>query len=272
MAAIMSTPPVVLVVDDDAGVRRVMGLILREAGYAVTLATDGHDALRCVAEASVVPDLVITDLNMTGMSGVGLLIALRARGLHVPTVFMSAGTNPRAAAVAYGADGYIPKPFDIDRLIATVAGLLARNEERPRRVEKTGMAESLNASTLAVVNSNDDLLRILGDVGQEAGFAVVTVHADEVGRSAEAIQAFLQRHNPKVVVYDISPPYPGNWGLFCSVRDAEQLAETGRQFVVTTPNKAALERLVGPTAAIELVGAQTDRDLIAETIRRAATV
>jgi hypothetical protein len=67
------------------------------------------------------------------------------------------------------------------------------------------------------------------------------------------------------------PPYTRNWALFTRVREAEVLAGTGRHFVVTTPSKAALERLVGITSAIELVGEDEDRAVIAGSLHRAVS-
>jgi CheY-like chemotaxis protein len=269
--ALASRQPTVLVVDDDLNTRMLLKTVLEAAGYVVALAENGRVALGGLQQALASLDVVLIDVDLPEMSGVELFTELRARGLQVPVVFMSSGTNARATAVAYGADGYVAKPFDLETVLGTLGDLLPDGQTGNREARRRGMSEALHQFTLVVVNSNDDLLRLLGEVGEAAGFAVVTVHADEVGRTAEAIRAFLQRHQPKVVVYDVSPPYPQNWALFCSVRDAEQLAESGRQFVVTTPNKAALERFVGTTAAIELVAAETDRQLIAEAIRSAAT-
>lgn len=258
-----------LVVDDVTSVRTVLQLALEDAGYTVSLAANGREALACLAREPV--DIVLTDLQMPVLSGVQLFTELRAQGFQMPVVFMSAGTNARAAAIACGADGYVPKPFDLDTLLGTLADLLPQRQDGKRTAGGRSMTEATNPSTIVVINSNDDLLRLLGEVVLAAGFAVITVHADEVGRTAEAIQELIRRHDPKVVLVDISPPYRANWALFSSVRDAEELARSGRQFVVTTPNRAALERFVGPTSAIELVGEAEDRAVIAEALRRAVS-
>jgi CheY-like chemotaxis protein len=259
----------VLVVDDEASVRILLQLALEDAGYTVSLAANGREALVCLVGGPA--DIVLTDLQMPGLGGVELFTELRAQGFRIPVVFMSAGTNARSAAVAHGADGYIPKPFDLDTLLSTLAYLLPQRQERERTAGRRSMTEATNPFTIVVINSNDDLLRLLGEVVQAASFAAVTVHADEVGRTTEAIQDFLHRHDPKVVLYDISPPYRANWSLFSSVRDAERLHGSGRQFIVTTPNRAALERFVGSTSAIELVGEEEDRAVIAEELRRAVS-
>lgn len=113
----------VLAVDDDAGVLRTLQLILEDSGYTVRTAPNGREALQKLSAEPV--DLVLTDLQMPVMGGLELLSELRARGLMLPVVFMSAGTNPRARAAACGADGYLAKPFDPDTLLELVQKLSA---------------------------------------------------------------------------------------------------------------------------------------------------
>jgi DNA-binding response OmpR family regulator len=123
-----------------------------------------------------------------------------------------------------------------------------------------------------VISSDDELLGLLRRIGEDAGSDVLTARVDEIGADPKAIQEFLRRHDPKVVVYDVSPPYAENWTLFRRVREAELLSGSRRQFVVTTPNKRALEEQVGATRAIQLTGDQADRQAIGEAIRRGMLV
>lgn len=125
---------------------------------------------------------------------------------------------------------------------------------------------------VVVLNSNDDLLVLLAEIGEGAGFDVVTAHLAEIGRDVESIRDFLKRHDPRVVVYDVSSPYPESWELYRKLHDAELRGGTRRHFVITTPNKAALEDHVGPTPAIELAGDRIDRAQIAQAIQQAMAV
>ena len=110
----------ILVVDDEAPIRDLLEAILAEEGYAVRSAADGLAAL---AEAERdPPDLILADVMMPRLDGLGLLARLRERGDPTPVVLVSA-----ASARAAGADApFVPKPFDLDRLLATIADALAK--------------------------------------------------------------------------------------------------------------------------------------------------
>ncbi|MBK6743434.1 MAG: sigma-54-dependent Fis family transcriptional regulator [Hydrogenophilales bacterium] len=111
----------VLVVEDDAALREALVDSLEIAGYAVHAATDAEAAL--VFLASQVPGLVLSDVQMPGMDGHDLLRAIKRRHPGLPVVLMTAyGQIDKAvAAMRDGAADYLPKPFEPDRLLATVA-------------------------------------------------------------------------------------------------------------------------------------------------------
>ena len=109
----------VLVVDDEDVIREFLADILISAGYIVTEAHDGLAALEAVERNR--PSVVLTDVRMPRLDGVGLVERLRARGDDVPVVFMTA--HFRASPIP--GVPLVPKPFDFDRLLATVAGATA---------------------------------------------------------------------------------------------------------------------------------------------------
>lgn len=109
----------VLVVDDDPGIRQVIESILADEGYEVATATNGREALDQIATQP--PAVVLLDLNMPVMSGWELTAQVQERGLDVPLVFMTAGARAQAEAERHHAAGYLPKPFDMDHLLRTVA-------------------------------------------------------------------------------------------------------------------------------------------------------
>jgi len=104
----------ILVVDDEANMRRVLEIMLQKMGYDVLVAADGVEALERY-EANTV-DLVITDMRMPRMDGISLLGALRTAGAQVPVIVVTAhGTIESAVeAMKQGACDYILRPFDID--------------------------------------------------------------------------------------------------------------------------------------------------------------
>jgi CheY-like chemotaxis protein len=125
------TRPLVLVVDDDPDILDAICDILDAEGYRVSRARHGQEALEQVD--SVRPDVILLDLMMPVMDGVAFAQALRQRPLlrDIPIVVISADGNPQRAA-AVGAAGYLAKPFDIDALLAQVAGITqSAGEPRP---------------------------------------------------------------------------------------------------------------------------------------------
>lgn len=115
----------ILVVDDDPDLLDLIGMRLSAAGYAVTLAASGEEALRSfLAER---PRAVITDLRMDGMDGHALFARLHAEAPTVPVIILTAhGTIPDAvAATQRGVFGFLTKPFDSRELLARVAEAVA---------------------------------------------------------------------------------------------------------------------------------------------------
>src|SRR5258705_12956564 len=130
----------VLVVDDEPGLRQSLGLLLTDAGYAVTAEQNGRRALdRAIAEAF---DLVLCDVRMPEMDGLTFLRQYRQRGGSALVIVMSAygGEDAAIAAVEEGAYDYLPKPFRPDEVVLT----LRKAEERERlRQEVAGLKGKL---------------------------------------------------------------------------------------------------------------------------------
>ncbi len=117
----------VLLVEDTDTVRRAVALGLRSLGFEVTAVRGGEDAL--AVYAAVRPEVIITDLSMPGMDGFELIATLRARGIDVPILVITArdSARDRAAATAAGAGGYLLKPFGLAELRDNVLTLAERH-------------------------------------------------------------------------------------------------------------------------------------------------
>jgi CheY-like chemotaxis protein len=113
----------VLVVDDDAGTRQLLQFMLEDAGYTAVLAGNGAEALARVMEQA--PALVLLDLHMPVMSGWAFHDELRGRRLDIPVVYMTAAEYDWAQAEQHGARAALPKPFDVDDVLSTVARFAA---------------------------------------------------------------------------------------------------------------------------------------------------
>jgi two-component system response regulator MprA len=123
-------PEAILVVDDDAPIRRMLDRTLRAEGYAVETAADGGGALVAVERSA--PDLVILDVAMDGLDGLAVCRRIRDRGLVLPVLLLTArdGVRDRVAGLDAGADDYLVKPFATDELLARVRALLRRGKPR----------------------------------------------------------------------------------------------------------------------------------------------
>ena len=102
---------------------------------------------------------------------------------------------------------------------------------------------------------------------QQAGHRVVTAHVPDIKRGELDLVEFVRTHDPAVIVYDVPIPYEQNWTFLKLVRGSAGMRD--REFVLTTTHKANLERLVGPTEAIEIVGKPFDLELVAAAVERA---
>ncbi|HJQ43339.1 MAG TPA: response regulator transcription factor [Jatrophihabitantaceae bacterium] len=117
----------VLVVDDEDNVTHLVSSALRFDGFETITADNGAAALAAVAESN--PDLIVLDVMMPGMDGLGVLHSLRSAGSQVPVIFLTArdAQNDRIGGLRAGADDYVVKPFSIEELLARVHAVLRRS-------------------------------------------------------------------------------------------------------------------------------------------------
>jgi CheY-like chemotaxis protein len=121
----------ILSVDDEAPVRLLLEKILQSAGYRVTSVADGMAAIKAVREDP--PDLAICDLSMPGMDGFSVCSMLkRTRTFKAPILVLSGRVAEKdiEAALKSGADAFIHKPVEREKLLAAVAEWLVEGEKR----------------------------------------------------------------------------------------------------------------------------------------------
>jgi CheY-like chemotaxis protein len=112
----------ILLVEDDPAIRRMMQMALEEEGYEVVAVADGLDALGALEQRQ--PGLILLDLRMPRMNGWEFAESYRSRpGPRVPIVALTAGRDIAGKAAEIGADAYLGKPFDLEQLLAVVRSI-----------------------------------------------------------------------------------------------------------------------------------------------------
>jgi len=120
-----------LIVEDDSEVREALGRALKLEGYGVALAADGAQALNAVSVSP--PDLIVLDVAMPGLDGLGVARALRAANDRTPVLMLTArdAVQDRVMGLNAGADDYLVKPFALAELVARINALLRRAAAEP---------------------------------------------------------------------------------------------------------------------------------------------
>src|SRR5215213_7735338 len=118
----------VLVVEDDRSIARLLQLELEHSSLSVQCAYDGPEGLYAAAEFE--PAVVILDIMLPGLDGVGVLKRLRERGNGVPVVMLTArdAVPDKVHSLRLGADDYLTKPFSVEELLARLGAVLRRVE------------------------------------------------------------------------------------------------------------------------------------------------
>jgi two-component system, NtrC family, nitrogen regulation response regulator GlnG len=124
-------PTRVLVVEDEAIVRRLLLTILRVEGFEVACVADASGALQLLDERGI-PELLITDINLPGSSGVELLTTVRQRWGLLPVILISAGGSVSTAELAaHGCAWFLAKPFGVGELLRLIETALQDGPSAP---------------------------------------------------------------------------------------------------------------------------------------------
>jgi DNA-binding response OmpR family regulator len=118
----------VLIVEDDRSIAEVVQLQLEHHGFSVRCCHDGISALEEVSRFR--PEVIVLDIMLPGLDGVGILKELRSNGSRAPIMMLTARDAPmdKVHSLDHGADDYLSKPFDMGELMARIRALLRRVE------------------------------------------------------------------------------------------------------------------------------------------------
>lgn len=123
--------------------------------------------------------------------------------------------------------------------------------------------------TVAIVNTTQDVITMLRQLFESAGFMVVSCFTHDIRDGRIDFEAFLQQHDPRVIVYDLAPPYETNLRLFQHVRQME--AVTSRRFVITSVNPANVQDMIGHDERVyEVVDREKDMMELAQAVKEAS--
>jgi CheY-like chemotaxis protein len=122
---------------------------------------------------------------------------------------------------------------------------------------------------VAIINSNPDVVRLLRTNVERAGFVVVVMHIEEIKRGVSDVEMMFREHDPKVIVYDVAPPYDVNWRFLEHLRASSIFA--GRHFVLTSVNSKRLRDIVGNEESVyEIVGEPEDVAQVVRAVKEAS--
>jgi two-component system, NtrC family, response regulator AtoC len=186
---------VILVVDDDPGIREAFRLVLEEE-YELIEAADGPQALRIVQTSPV--DLVLLDVRLPGMDGIEVLERIKAIDEHVEVILVTAVQTVRAAVAAMklGALDYLTKPFEEDEILPLIRRALERRAlDREVVYLRSELARERDLDRL--VGQHPVMQQLYQMIGAVAGNPLTVLIAGESGTGKELVARAIHRQGPR---------------------------------------------------------------------------
>jgi DNA-binding NtrC family response regulator len=204
----------ILIVDDEERMRHLLSILLARRGYRVDQAADGVDALEMVRNTPF--DMVIADIKMPRMDGLGLLSRIREMDIPCPVVFITAFATVDSAveAMRAGAADYITKPFEEDRIVLTiertlsVSRVMAENRDLKRELQEAaggreivyvseGMARVIDLATR--VGRSESAVLISGESGTGKELLARYIHYVSPRKTARFVPVNCAAISPNLV-------------------------------------------------------------------------
>jgi len=186
----------ILIIDDEAGIRESLEVLLTLEGYAVDMAIDGEEGLLMLEKGSY--DLVLLDLALPGQTGLELLPQIHERYPELPVVMITAyGTVDNVVeAVRAGAENFVQKPWDNEKLLADIRSAIARHKAEAENIQlKRALKQRYNFHN--IIGKSDVMLRIFDLVSQVAPSRSTVLIQGESGTGKELIAKALHANSPR---------------------------------------------------------------------------
>lgn len=182
----------VWIVDDDSSIRWVMEKALTRAGLNCR-AFESGDAVVNALESDA-PMVVVSDIRMPGMDGIALLSQIKARQPDLPVIITTAHSDLDSAVNAYeeGAFEYLPKPFDIDEMVATVTRAQSQQAQNTGGATDTG-----DRRTTEIIGNAPAMQEVFRAIGRLAQSHITVLINGESGTGKELVARALHRHSPR---------------------------------------------------------------------------
>jgi two-component system nitrogen regulation response regulator GlnG len=186
----------ILVVDDEADIRRAFRRNLESETIQIVEAADAHDAIRQVAAEQ--PHLVVMDIRMAGTSGLDALKKLRELNPKLPVIIMTAyGTTQTAIeAMKHGAFDYILKPLDVPKLKALIAGALKAARDMRQVVSYQPLLKKEEYAE-GIVGKSDAMQQVFKLIGQVSHSDATVLVTGESGTGKELVARAIYHHSPR---------------------------------------------------------------------------
>ena len=182
----------VWIVDDDSSIRWVMEKALTRAGIDCRAFESGTEVIDALEQEE--PMVIVSDIRMPGMDGIMLLSQIKAQQPNLPVIITTAHSDLDSAVSAYeeGAFEYLPKPFDIDEMVATV------QRAQSQRIQiAAASAETRIERTTDIIGNAPAMQEVFRAIGRLAQSHITVLINGESGTGKELVARALHRHSPR---------------------------------------------------------------------------